>query len=276
MRENQPIGIFDSGMGGLTTAKEIKRLLPNESVIYFGDSKHLPYGDKSKDVIIEYSEQITRFLIEKGCKAIVIACNTATSNALHEVKAIAESHKVPVYDVISPVAEKVAYAFNQNIGVIATKSTIASHIYRKSIRKLNKHIEVQELATPLLAPVIEEGFNNHAISEIVLRTYLNNKKLQNIDSLILGCTHYPLILNEVKQFYQNKIQVIDSPLIVANFIKHDLEKRKLLSNTSNSVYEFYVSDLNPNFARLAKKFFGSNINLETINLNNPIPALSNE
>ncbi len=266
MKENQPIGIFDSGMGGLTTAKEVKKLLPYESLIYFGDSKHLPYGDKSKEVIIEYSEQITRFLLKKNCKAIVIACNTATSNALNEVKALAKEKNVPVYDVISPVAEKVAFTFNQQVGVIATKSTIASHIYRKSIRKLNKHIEVHELATPLLVPVIEEGFNNHSISDIVLKTYLNHKKLQHIDSLILGCTHYPLILNEVKNFYQNKIQVIDSPLIVANYIKQDLDKKRLLSSNSKPVYEFYVSDLTPTFAKLAKKFFGTNINLEIKNL----------
>ncbi|MDR2122784.1 MAG: glutamate racemase [Flavobacteriaceae bacterium] len=264
--EDQPIGIFDSGMGGLTIAKEIKRLLPNESLIYFGDSKHLPYGDKSKEVIIEYSGQITKFLLERESKAIVIACNTATSNALKEVKALAKEKNVPVYDVISPVAEKIAFTFNQNVGVIATKSTIASHIYKKSIRKLNRHIEVQELATPLLVPVIEEGFTNHTISDIVLKTYLNNKKLQDIDSLILGCTHYPIILNEVKHFYQNKIQVIDSPFIVASYIKQDLGRRKLLSYNSDPVYKFYVSDLTPTFAKLAKKFFGTNINLEVINI----------
>ncbi|MDR1877586.1 MAG: glutamate racemase [Flavobacteriaceae bacterium] len=264
--EDQPIGIFDSGMGGLTIAREIKRLLPNESLIYFGDSKHLPYGDKSKEVIIEYSNHITRFLLEKGCKAIVIACNTATSNALNEVKSLAKEKNVPVYDVISPVAEKMAFTFNQNVGVIGTKSTIASHIYKKSIRKLNRHIEVQELATPLLVPVIEEGFNNHDISDVVLKTYLNNKKLQNIDSLILGCTHYPLILNEVKHFYQNKIQVIDSPLIVANYIKQDLEKKRRTSYNAKPAYEFYVSDLTPTFAKLAKKFFGTNINLKVLNI----------
>lgn len=265
--EGQPIGIFDSGMGGLTNAKEIKRLLPNESLIYFGDSKHLPYGDKSKEVIIEYSEQITKFLLEKKCKAIVIACNTATANALKEVKLIAKEKNVPVYDVISPVAEKVAFTFNQNVGVIATKSTILSHIYKKSIKKLNSHIEIQELATPLLVPVIEEGYNNHEVSNIVLKTYLSNKKLQNIDSLILGCTHYPIILEEVKHFYQNKIQVIDSPLIVANYIKQDLTKKNLLiSENKNPSYEFYVSDLTPTFIKLAKKFFGSNINLEIKNI----------
>lgn len=264
--DNRPIGIFDSGVGGLTTAKEIQRLLPKENLIYFGDSKHLPYGDKSKEVIIEYSTQITRFLLGKNCKAIVIACNTATANALQEVRKLASEKNVRVYDVISPVAEKVAFTFNQNVGVIATKSTISSHIYKKYIRKHNKHIAVHELATPLLVPVIEEGFTNHQISEVILKTYLNNKKLSNIDSLILGCTHYPIILNEVKNFYQNKIQVIDSPLIVASHIQQDLEKRKILSNSSNSTYEFYVSDLTPTFSKLAKKFFGAKIHLKVENI----------
>jgi glutamate racemase len=267
---DRPIGVFDSGMGGLTIAKEIKRLLPYESLIYYGDSKHLPYGDKSKEVITEYSVKITNFLLENNCKAIVIACNTATANSLKKVVALANDYNVPVYDVISPVAEKVAFTFNQNVGVLATKSTISSHIYKKRIQKLNPHINVHELAAPLLVPVIEEGFNNHEISSIVLKTYLTNKKLQNIDSLILGCTHYPLIINEVKNFYLNKIQIIDSPLIVANYIKQDLENKKLNAPSTNPFYEFYVSDLTPTFSKLAKKFFGAYIHLKVVDIFNSI------
>lgn len=154
---NQPIGVFDSGVGGLTVAKEIKRLLPNEDLIYFGDTKHLPYGEKSKEAIVEYSTKITNFLLEQNCKAIVIACNTATANALKEVLELVAS-RVPVIDVINPVAEKVAYEIHTNVGVIATKATVNSGLYRKSIRKHNKFIKVDELATPLLVPAIEEGF----------------------------------------------------------------------------------------------------------------------
>ncbi|MDR3272594.1 MAG: glutamate racemase [Flavobacteriaceae bacterium] len=262
MKQNQPIGIFDSGVGGLTVARVIKQLMPNESLIYFGDSKHLPYGDKSKEVIVEYVTQITNFLLSKDCKAIVVACNTATANALKEVKALAKTQKIPVFDVISPVAEKVAYNFSQNIGVIATKSTIASHIYKKSIQRLNKHIIVEELATPLLVPIIEDGFTHHPISEITLKTYLSKKKLKNIDSLILGCTHYPLIFSEVNNYYQNKIRIFDSPLIVANHVKQEIERMKLLTENTTPTYEFFVSDLTPTFKKLAKKFFGAHINLE--------------
>ena len=259
---NQPIGIFDSGVGGLTTAREIKRVMSQESFIYFGDTKHLPYGEKSKEAIIDYSLQITKFLLEQNCKAIVIACNTATSNALEEVKKMVND-KVFVFDVINPVAEKVAYEIHQNIGVIATKATVNSKLYRKSIRKYNKFINVEELATPLLVPVIEEGFINHPISHSVIYNYLSNKKLKDIDTLILGCTHYPLLMEEIEQYYGNRVRVIDSPNIVANYIKLTLEKHKLLNtNNPNPKYEFYVSDMTKNFQKISKKFFGNKIELE--------------
>jgi len=180
---------------------------------------------------------------------------------LKEVKALAKG-KALVFDVISPVAEKIAFELNQKVGVIATKATVNSHLYKKSIRKFNKHIEVSELATPLLVPVIEEGFFNHAISKAVLKTYLTNKKLENIDTLVLGCTHYPLILNEVKQFYENKINIIDSPLIVANQVIHTLRKHKLLQENNSPNYTFYFSDITPRIEKLSKKFFGNNIQLE--------------
>ena len=135
---SQPIGIFDSGVGGLTNAKEIKRLMPQEDFIYFGDTKHLPYGDKSKEAIINYSVEIAEFLLKQNCKAIVVACNTAASNALKEVKEVVGDRAL-VFDVISPVAEKVAYEIHQNVGVIATKATINSKLYKKSIKKYNKN-----------------------------------------------------------------------------------------------------------------------------------------
>ncbi len=236
----QPIGIFDSGVGGLTVAKEIKRLLPNEDLIYFGDTKHLPYGEKSKEAIIEYSTKITNFLLEQNCKAIVIACNTATANALYEVMT-SVAGKVPVIDVINPVAEKVAYEIHNNVGVIATKATVNSGLYKKSIRKHNKFIKVDELATPLLVPAIEEGFKNHPITHSIIYNYLSNAKLKNIETLILGCTHYPLLIDEIKQYYGNRVRVIDSPNIVANHLNIILDKYHLLNtNNSKPTYQFYL------------------------------------
>lgn len=258
----QPIGIFDSGVGGLTVAKEIKRLLPNEDLIYFGDTKHLPYGEKSKEAIIEYSTKITNFLLEQNCKAIVIACNTATANALNEVM-LSVAGKVLVIDVINPVAEKVAYEIHNNVGVIATKATVNSGLYKKSIRKHNKFIKVDELATPLLVPAIEEGFKNHPITHSIIYNYLSNAKLKNIETLILGCTHYPLLIDEIKQYYGNRVRVIDSPNIVANHLNIILDKYHLL-NTHNSkpTYQFYLSDITKNFEKISKKFFGKTIDLE--------------
>ncbi|MCT3691920.1 glutamate racemase [Elizabethkingia anophelis] len=259
---NQPIGVFDSGVGGLTVAKEIKRLLPNEDLIYFGDTKHLPYGEKSKEAIVEYSTKITNFLLEQNCKAIVIACNTATANALKEVLELVAG-KVPVIDVINPVAEKVAYEIHTNVGVIATKATVNSGLYRKSIRKHNKFIKVDELATPLLVPAIEEGFKNHPITHAIIYNYLSNNKLKNIETLILGCTHYPLLIDEIKQYYGNRVRVIDSPNIVANQLKIILDKYHLLNEHSHTPsYHFYLSDITKNFEKISRKFFGNKISLE--------------
>jgi glutamate racemase len=258
----QPIGIFDSGVGGLTVAKEIKRLLPHENLIYFGDTKHLPYGDKSREAIVGYATRITNFLLEKNCKTIVIACNSATANALQEVLELVEN-RVPVVDVINPVAEKVAYEIHNNVGVIATKATVNSKLYKKSIQKHNKFIKVDELATPLLVPAIEEGFKNHPITHAIICNYLGNHKLKNIETLILGCTHYPLVIDEIKQYYGSRVRVIDSPNIVANQLKHILEKQGLLNKDNpNPEYYFYLSDMTPNFKKISKKFFGNKINLE--------------
>lgn len=262
LQSQQPIGIFDSGVGGLTFAKEIKALLPQENIIYYGDTKHLPYGDKSKEAIVRFSEKITEFLLEQNCKAVLIACNSATANALKEVKDLV-AERVPVVDVISPVAEKVAFEIHTNVGVIATKATVNTGLYRKSIRKYNKFIKVDELATPLLVPAIEEGFRNHPITHAILYHYLSNNKLKNIETLILGCTHYPLLLGEIKQYYGNRVRVIDSPNIVVNELRHILGKHNLLNTSSEQPdYQFYLSDITKNFENIAKKFFGNSIKLE--------------
>lgn len=262
LQSQQPIGIFDSGVGGLTFAKEIKALLPQENIIYYGDTKHLPYGDKSKEAIVRFSEKITEFLLEQNCKAVLIACNSATANALKEVKDLV-AERVPVVDVISPVAEKVAFEIHTNVGVIATKATVNTGLYRKSIRKYNKFIKVDELATPLLVPAIEEGFRNHPITHAILYHYLSNNKLKNIETLILGCTHYPLLLGEIKQYYGNRVRVIDSPNIVVNELRHILGKHNLLNISSEQPdYQFYLSDITKNFENIAKKFFGNSIKLE--------------
>ncbi|TDL99309.1 MAG: hypothetical protein C4K58_08565 [Flavobacteriaceae bacterium] len=162
---------------------------------------------------------------------------------------------------------KVAFELNQNIGVIATKSTVKSGVYKKKIRKFNKHLSVMELATPLLAPIIEEGFTKTAVSRAAIEAYLNHAKLKEIDTLILGCTHYPLIHQEIEQFYHHRINIVDSPLIVANTIFRSLQKEKWLTeNSAQGKYRFFVSDYTSSFSKTAKKFFGKEILLEQIDL----------
>lgn len=268
MNDNRPIGVFDSGVGGLTFAKEIKRLLPNESLIYFGDTQNLPYGEKSKEAITRFSVDITNFLIQNNCKAILVACNSATANSLKEIREAA-GKDIPVIDVISPVAEKVSFELREKIGVIATKATVNSAAYKKAIRRRNKHINVVEMSTPLLVPVIEEGFSNSIISKAVLETYLLNKKLEGIDSLILGCTHYTHLEKEINHILEGKVDIVNSPLIVVNQVIYQLAKEgKLACKEVNATYTFYISVHTDNIAKVAKKFFGKDIQLIEKNLEN--------
>ena len=212
-----PIGIFDSGIGGLTVVRALKEKLPNEYIIYFGDTEHLPYGEKSNKAIQNFSKKITQFLINKNCKAIVMACNSASSVAFEVVKKQAKN--IPVFNVIDPIVKVVANNCNDcKIGVIGTKTTIQSGVYVRKIQEICSSAKVSSLATPLLVPMIEEGFVNEEISHKIIANYLSNKSLANIDSLILACTHYPLIYNEINNFYGGKVQLIDSADIVADFI----------------------------------------------------------
>jgi len=190
--QNLPIGIFDSGIGGLTVAHAFKKKLPKESIIYFGDTEHLPYGEKSEEAIQYFSKKITQFLLKKKCKAIVMACNSASSVASDVVNITAKN--IPVFNVIDPVSIAVASnCKNCKIGVIGTKATIESGIYSRKIKKNCPTANVVALATPLLVPMIEEGFINEDMSQKIIANYLSNKLLANIDSIILACTHYPLI-----------------------------------------------------------------------------------
>ena len=262
----KPIGIFDSGIGGLTVANAINRNIPGEQLIYFGDTAHLPYGDKSSDSIKYYSIRIAKFLLDNHCKAIVIACNTASSQAFETVKDFV-GDKALVFSVIEPVVEKVAGSDAQKVGVIGTKGTIKSNVYAEKINKLNKNILVASLATPLLVPMIEEGFFNNKISRTILNSYLSKPKLSKIDALILACTHFPLIKNDVEEFYNGKIEIFDSAEIVATHIKKVLAKENLLNSTQESGnHHFYVSDYTESFEHSTRFFFQNMIHLEEISI----------
>jgi glutamate racemase len=262
-----PIGIFDSGIGGLTVANAIQKTLPYESLIYFGDTAHLPYGDKSPDSIKYYAIRICQFLLQKKAKMIVIACNTASSVAYETVKDFLDG-RIPVVNVIDPVVDIVLSQKSiSKVGVIGTKGTIKSDIYSKKIKSKNKKVEVSSLATPLLAPMIEEGFFDNKISRSIINSYLSSRKLNKIDSLILACTHYPLIRNEVEAFYKGKgkVNIIDTAGVVANHVKTVLEENNLLSNKKKPTHHFYVSDFTKSFEESTKFFFRNKIHLEKMN-----------
>jgi glutamate racemase len=258
---NQPIGIFDSGIGGLTVAAAISKALPKEQLVYFGDTAHLPYGDKSPDSIKYYSIRIAQFLMQQNCKMIVIACNTASALAYETVKDFVNG-KVPVIDVVNPIVDEIIKDKKlKHIGIIATKATIKSDIYAKKINHKNKNIEVSSLATPLLASMIEEGFFNNKISRTIIHDYLSRPKLKKIDSLILACTHYPLIKKEVEEFYKGKIKIVDNAEAVAKKVAEVLAKDKLLAAKKGVMHKFYVSDYTKSFEEASRNFFKTKIKL---------------
>ncbi len=259
---NQPIGIFDSGIGGLTVAKAIADQLPQEQLIYFGDTAHLPYGDKSTQAICQYSTRISNFLLDKGCKAIIIACNTASSFAYHHLQEQFAS-KVPIINVIDPVIDHVAGGpAEQCVGVIGTKGTIGSDIYARKLREKSPSLDIRSLATALLAPMIEEGFVDDEISDTVIRKYLSDARLTGIQSLILACTHYPIIKSQIEKYYQGKVTVFEAASIVASAVHRQLQSLDLLNEALSEMHRFYVSDYTEFFEKTTKVFFRQSIHLE--------------
>ena len=277
MGKSSPIGLFDSGVGGLTVAHALHTLLPSEQLVYFGDTAHLPYGDKSKETIVQYSLGIADFLLEQKCKVILIACNSASSNAFEEVKAHVGKRAV-VMNVIDPVVNHVCSQKNgpQNIGIIGTKATIDSGTYEKKILAMADQsgksspeephsaeaIQVNSLATPLFVPMIEEGFVFDDISNAIIRSYLSRKELEDIDSLILGCTHYPIIRNQISRFFNFEVNVHDTAKIVAQAVRQFLSDHELLNAKPSGNNQFYVSDHTPYFEVIANIFFNEKIRLE--------------
>ena len=263
MSDGAPIGIFDSGIGGLTVAHSINQYLPQESLIYFGDTAHLPYGDKAPSSIMEYSRAISNFLVEKGCKIIVIACNTASAIAFDAVRDIVGD--TPVVNVIDPVVDFVVnHEHARHVGVIGTRATIQSGEYEKRLKKNEPSIRVSSMATPLLVPLIEEHIMDDAVGKLVISTYLSQPALNDIDSLILGCTHYPLVKHSVEEYYGGEVNVFDSADIVGRHVLNFLTGNQMLSSNPNPTYDFYVSDFTESFEHNTRNFFGQEIHLKQI------------
>ena len=269
-KKTNPIGIFDSGIGGLTVAHAVKKLLPHEQIVYFGDTAHLPYGEKSTAALQAYSIKAVDFLLKHNCKIILFACNSASAAAFELIKEYTAT-RAKVIDVIQPVVNYVAHRFEgKTIGLIGTRQTINSNAYLQKINQTNKDIHLVSLATPLLASMIEEGFFNNTISQSVIAQYLSDASLQNIEGLILGCTHYPLIKKEIELYFQEnftqKVEIIDGSFIVAEEVRIFLEQNNLLNPYSTKEDVFYVSDLTKSFEETTKIFFRKKVELELYKL----------
>ncbi len=239
-----PIGVFDSGVGGLTVAREIMRQIPNERIVYFGDTARVPYGSKSKEVVTRYSRQIIRFLRTQNVKAIVIACNTASAMALEEIE---KEIDIPIIGVVRPGAKVAADATrNGKIGVIATDATIGSNVYSEYIQQINPHVQVIGKACPLFCPLIEEGLLKDPVTDEIAMRYLTELIDIDIDTLILGCTHYPLIRSTLGNIMGDKVTLVNPAYETARELKELLMAENLLNETKVGLgankYQFFVSD----------------------------------
>lgn len=258
---SRPIGIFDSGIGGLTVANAIVKKLPNEEIVYFGDTAHLPYGDKSADAIRYYCLRISKFLLDQGCKMIVVACNSASS-AGYDVLLDFFREQALFVNVVDPLVAAVAQKGFNRVGVIATKATVQSGIYHKQLHRIRPGLEVRTLATPLLAPMIEEGFVHNQASKAILDTYLAHPGFDDIEALLLACTHYPLIRQDIEAYFQHQVEVLDSTLVVAEEVARKLTDNALLNPQKRNPHRFYVSDYTASFEETTKLFYGEAIHLE--------------
>lgn len=257
----QPIGIFDSGIGGLTVAQALVKELPKENIIYFGDTAHLPYGDKSAATIQAFSIKITHMLLQQKCKLIMIACNSASTAAFELIKEYVAS-KAIVMNVVDPVISFLREKYShKHIGLIGTRQTVNSNVYKKKIDDLNRNIRLTSYPTNLLASAIEE-FGNNGVTDSLVEEYLSKASLKEIDALLLACTHYPVVKEKISAFFQHKIEIIDSSEIVAKAVKNRLEEENLLNIEGEGKKSFYVSDYTESFANGTKIFFSDDIKLE--------------
>lgn len=249
---NESIGVFDSGVGGLTVVREIMRQLPSENVIYFGDTARVPYGSKSKQTVLKYSRQIVRFLMTKKVKAIVIACNTASALALEDMR---DEIDIPIIGVVRPGARMaVEMTKTKSVGIIGTDATIKSGIYTDYIRQLDSEVTVVGKACPLFCPLVEEGLLEDRITDDMVDRYLSELKPYNVDSLVLGCTHYPLLMNPIKRYMGKDVTLINPAYETAKDLKSLLLDKNILNKQSgNPRYDFYVSDGVDKFKAFADK-----------------------
>lgn len=258
------IGVFDSGFGGLTIQREILKKLPQYDYMYLGDNARAPYGNKSQELIYQYTVQAVDFLFKNGCELVIIACNTASTEALRKIQQEWMVGRYPnkkVLGVVVPVVESVARFKNSKIGLIGTRATINSGSYEYEIKKIDTSVEILKKATPLLVSLVEEGWHKRKETKMILRRYLRDFKKYNIDKLILGCTHYPVLIKEIRGIMGKKCEVIDSPKIIAksldDYLRRHSEVRSKL--TTNSTIKFYTTDNTERFKEIGQSILGMEI-----------------
>jgi glutamate racemase len=253
-----PLGVFDSGVGGLTVVRALRQLLPSESIVYLGDTARLPYGSKSPDTIRRFAKEDCAFLLSRGVKAIVVACNTATAHALPDLQA---TLNVPVVGVIEPGVEAaLADANAQRIGIIATQGTIRSHAYQHAIALRRPDVMILEQATPLLVPLVEEDWITHDATLSVLHTYLDPMLDRGMDTLLLACTHYPLLMPVLKTLLGDSVRLVDSATTCAEHVRRQLEAQDLTAGLSGKgKLSLCLTDLSEQFETLARRFLGSRL-----------------
>lgn len=250
--DKRPIGIFDSGVGGLTVVKQIIKTLPHENIIYFGDTARVPYGTKSKKTVTKFSKQIVRFLLTKNVKAVIIACNTASSNSLQELR---QTFDIPIFGVIVPgVEEALRSTKNKKVGIIGTSSTIRSKAYETLLAEADSSIEVYAKPCPLFVSLVEEGWTENTVAKLTAQNYLQELVEKGIDSLVLGCTHYPLLKRCIGETVGSSIKLVDPAKSTATMVKSFLVEHKLLQQGENiSERYFYISDDTDTFSNMCKK-----------------------
>lgn len=256
-----PIGVFDSGVGGLTVAKEIIKRMPNESIVYFGDTARVPYGGKSKVTITKYARQIVHFLMTKQVKAVVVACNTASALALDALQA---EFEIPIIGVVKAGAKTAVDASRSGkIAVMGTRATIASGIYPKYIQSLKENVKVIQKACPLLVPLVEEGFVEDAVTEEIIRRYLSEVQESDIDTLVLGCTHYPLLFGAISHVMGDGVRLVNPAVETSKELEMLLGEMNLLNTVQDAKYEFYVSDQEKHFMEFANSIL-PDLNIEAV------------
>lgn len=254
---DRPVGVFDSGIGGLTVLKALTAALPNEEFIYLGDTARLPYGTKSNEVIVRYSKENTGFLLARGIKMLVVACNTSSAVALD---AIAGDTMVPVIGVIEPGARAAVKASrNGKIGVIGTEATIGSGAYTRAIQRLSPRAEIYTRACPLLVPLAEEGWTDNPVAELTVAHYLESLKQSGIDTILLGCTHYPLLREMFAKILGPRVKIVDSATATATDVRDRLRTLKLARRTGAGGQSFFVTETPDRFVRVGRRFLGPQV-----------------